>query len=187
MSGGRYWFPKPYADVVARLRVPSGFLLVLAFAVFARPTLESLLISLPVSLLGLWLRGWAAGHLDKNRSLTVSGPYAYLRNPLYLGTLLVALGLAVAARQWALGALFIGVFLLVYLPVMELEEQHLRKLFPAYAEYADRVPLLVARGRRYPPDRPFAWSLYRRNEEYQALFGYLGGLVFLAVRAFWGT
>src|SRR5271157_1855327 len=117
-------FPKPYADAVARLRVPSGFLLVAVFAWFSHPTGRSLEFGLPVSLAGLALRAWAAGCLAKNQQLASGGPYAYTRNPLYLGTLLVAGGLVVASRNIGLGILFIAVFLLVYLPVIQLVEQH---------------------------------------------------------------
>ena len=126
-------FPKRYADTVARLRVPSGFLIVAVFAWFSHPTHFSLLAGLPVALCGLALRAWAAGCLAKNRELATGGPYAYTRNPLYIGTLLVAAGLAVASRNVFLGVLFAAVFLFVYLPVIQLEEQHLRKLFPEYA------------------------------------------------------
>ncbi len=179
----RYWFPKAYADTVARLRVPSGFLLVVAFGWFSHPTATSLLCGVPVSLIGLWLRAWAAGHLAKNQQLATSGPYAWMRNPLYAGTLLVAAGLAVASNSWALGVLFTAVFLLVYLPVIELEEQHLRKLFPSYQDYADRVPLLVPTGRADYPRKPFQPALYKKNQEYQALLGYLAGLAWLIWKA----
>lgn len=176
----RDWFPKPYADFVARLRVPAGFLLVAAFAWFAAPTPASLAAGLPVAILGLWLRGWAAGHLAKNERLATSGPYAYLRNPLYLGTLIVAAGLAIAAERPLLAALFAAVFGLIYLPVIELEEQHLRELFPEYKDYAARVPLLWPRpGHAGARDR-FRWRLYRKNEEYQALLGFLAGVLLLA-------
>src|SRR4029077_18898092 len=112
----RNLFPKPYADFVARLRVPCGFVLVAAFAWFSRPSLTSLEYGIPVSIAGLTLRAWAAGHLAKNQQLATGGPYAYTRNPLYLGTLLVAAGLAIGSASWGLGVLFAGVFLLVYLP-----------------------------------------------------------------------
>src|SRR5438309_9158824 len=138
-------FPKPYADTVARLRVPSGFLIVVVFGWLSRPTPESLALGVPMSLLGLALRAWAAGCLAKNRQLATGGPYAYTRNPLYIGTLLVAAGLAIAARSPWLAALFAAVFLFVYLPVIQNEEQHLRKIFPEYAAYADRVPALWPR------------------------------------------
>ena len=93
-------FPKPYADQVARLRVPSGFLIVLVFAWLSRPLPISIAWGVPVSLLGLALRGWAAGCLDKNRQLATGGPYAHTRNPLYLGTLWTAAGLVLAARSF---------------------------------------------------------------------------------------
>jgi len=179
----RSWFPKAYADLVARLRVPSGFLLVAAFLWLSKPGAASLAAGLPLAALGMWLRGWAAGHLAKNERLASSGPYAYLRNPLYAGTLLVAAGLAVASRRLSLAVLLAGVFLLVYLPVVELEEQHLRKLFPAYAEYAARVPMLWPRWRRGGGGTGrFEWRLYWRNQEYQALAGFLAGALYLGLK-----
>src|ERR1051325_9576781 len=92
-------FPKPYADAVARLRVAAGFLLVVLFAWFSQPTFASLAAGVPVSLLGLTLRAWAAGCLVKDRRLATSGTYAHLRNPLYVGTLAVAAGLVIASRS----------------------------------------------------------------------------------------
>lgn len=176
-----YLFPKAYADRVARLRVPSGFVLVAAFAWLADPTPQSLLWGLPVSVAGLGLRAWAAGHLAKNQRLAASGPYAYVRNPLYLGTALVAGGLVLASRRWTLAILFAAVLVFVYLPVIELEEQHLRKILPEYASYAERVRRLLPGAPREGEQRRFEWTLYGRNEEYQALAGFLaavGVLVF---------
>jgi len=171
-------FPKPYADAVAKFRVPCGFLLAAAFLWFSRPTPLALLVGLPVSLLGLGLRAWAAGHLQKNLTLAVSGPYAYVRNPLYIGTVTVAAGLVLAARRWELGVLFTAVFLLVYLPAVELEEQHLSRLFPEFKEYAKTVSRLLPRmgSGPHPDAKRFRWSLYRRNREYQALLGFLVGV-----------
>lgn len=183
----RHWFPKPYADLVARLRVPAGFLMVAAFGWFSEPDTRSLLIGLPVSMLGLGLRAWAAGHLAKNERLAVSGPYAFTRNPLYLGTLLTALGLALAGRGLGLAVLFVSLFALVYLPAIELEEQHLSAILPGYAEFAIRVPLLLP---RWPKDFGawrFSATLYRRNREYEALLGWLVGVGWLVFRAFWLT
>jgi len=176
-------FPKPYADAVARLRVPGGFVLVAAFLWLSAPSWTSLARGLPISVTGLAIRAWAAGHLEKNTSLTDSGPYAWVRNPLYLGTLAVAMGLVVASRRWELGVLFSAVFLLIYLPVVELEEQHLGRLFPAYAEYSRRVPKLVPRPPTVRGARPFRWSLYRHNREYQALLGFLAGAALLCWKA----
>jgi len=176
-------FSKLYADFVARLRVPMGFLLVAAFAWFARPTLRSLACGVSISLAGLVLRAWAAGHLAKNQRLATGGPYAYVRNPLYAGTLLVAFGLAVAARSIWLAALFAAVFLLVYLPVVVLEEQHLTTLFPEYAAYAAAVPSLIPYRRPRPGATRFSSKLYWKNQEYQALLGFAAGLVWLIYRA----
>jgi protein-S-isoprenylcysteine O-methyltransferase Ste14 len=174
-------FPKPYADAVARLRVPSGFVIVLVFAWFSLPTVQSLEIGLPVSVAGLALRAWAAGCLAKNQRLANGGPYAHTRNPLYLGTLLVAAGLAIAARSPWLGVLFAAVFVFIYLPVIQLEEQHLRSLFPEYAAFADRVPALWPRLRaqRDAAAQPFRWALYLKNREYQAALGFAAGAAFL--------
>jgi protein-S-isoprenylcysteine O-methyltransferase Ste14 len=181
----RHWFPKAYADAVARLRVTAGFVMVAAFAWFAHPTLQSLAMGLPLSACGLALRAWAAGHLAKNQRLATSGPYSFTRNPLYLGTLITALGLAVAARSAGLALLFTTLFLLVYLPAIELEEQHLRAILPGYDGFANRVPLLVPRWpKEFGPER-FSAALYRKNREYQALLGWSIGVVWLIVRAVW--
>ncbi|MGO4879198.1 MAG: methyltransferase family protein [Bryobacteraceae bacterium] len=176
-------FPKPYADFVARLRVPCGFLLVAAFAWFSQPDVRSLAWGLPVSLAGLALRAWAAGHLAKDRALATSGPYSYTRNPLYLGTFLVAAGLAAASRRAALGALFAAVFLFIYLPAIQLEQQHLNRLFPEYSDYAARVPALAPRMTPAGERRGFQPSLYVKNREYQAAAGFLLGALFLVWKA----
>jgi protein-S-isoprenylcysteine O-methyltransferase Ste14 len=174
-------FPKPYADAVARLRVPSGFLIVAVFAWFSQPTARSLAFGLPVSLAGLALRAWAAGCLAKNQQLATGGPYAYTRNPLYLGTLLVAAGLSIAARSPGLGALFAAVFVFVYLPVIQNEEQYLHVLFRDYAAYSSAVPLLLPRlsPRRQGNSNPFRFDLYLKNQEYNAGAGFAAGMLFL--------
>jgi protein-S-isoprenylcysteine O-methyltransferase Ste14 len=163
---------------------------VAAFAWWAAPTAGSLAIGAPISVLGLLLRGWAAGHLAKNQRLATGGPYALTRNPLYLGTALVAAGMVVASRQPALAVLFTAAFALVYLPAIELEEQHLRTLFPEYEEYAQRVPRLwlriQSRGRQgavtfteQGSGGSFQMALYRKNEEYKASAGFLAGMALL--------
>ncbi len=176
-------FPKHYSDVVARLRVPCGFLLVAAFAWFSKPSMNTLSIGLPISVAGLMLRAWAAGHLAKDRELAQSGPYAYTRNPLYMGTLLVAAGLVVASRSLWLGVLFAAVFLLIYLPVVELEQQHLSTIFPAYAAYSERVPAFWPKWPGGPGERRFDATLYWKNREYQALLGFLAGALWLIWKA----
>jgi len=173
------FFPKVYADAVARLRVPSGFLIVVVFAWFSRPTAESLLWGVPVSVVGLALRAWAAGCLAKNQQLATGGPYRYTRNPLYVGTLLVAGRTGDRRAKRLAGRAVRSVFLFVYLPVIQNEEQHLRKIFPEYDAYAERVPALWPR--MGPPlgGQAFRWSLYRKNQEYQAGAGFIIGLLYL--------
>ena len=181
----RHIFPKAYADFVARLRVFLGFMMVAAFAYFSHPSAQSLSIGLPVSMCGLALRAWAAGHLRKNQTLAQSGPYAFTRNPLYLGTFIAALGFATAARSIALTILFTLVFLLVYLPAIELEEQHLRAILPGYEAYAARVPLIAPRvsvsAVRVP--QRFSFAQYRKNREYEALLAWCAAAGCLVARA----
>ncbi len=179
----RHWFPKPYADAVARLRVPAGFAMVAAFAWFSHPDRQSLAIGLPFSVCGLALRAWAAGHLAKNQRLATSGPYAFTRNPLYLGTLITALGLAAAARSVGLAVLFAALFALVYLPAIELEEQHLTTILPGYREFAARVPLLIPRWPAGFGEDQFETRLYLKNREYEALGGWLAAVLWLIVKA----
>ena len=175
-------FPKPYADFVQRLRVPAGFVLLIAFAFLSRPSRFSMEAGLPIALAGLLLRAWAAGHLAKNQELAVSGPFAYVRNPLYLCTLLTAAGLVVAAREIWLVLLFAAVFALVYLPAIELEEQHLRTIFPTYAAYAERIHRFLPFAKWAGVPSRFSWPLYRRNEEYKALAGFLLAAAWLSFK-----
>ncbi|MCC6365537.1 MAG: isoprenylcysteine carboxylmethyltransferase family protein [Bryobacterales bacterium] len=176
-------FPKPYADAVQRFRVPGGFALLAAFFLLSQPTVESILYGLPVSLIGVWIRAWAAGHLAKNEDLAMSGPYAHVRNPLYLGSLFLAGGVVIGSRSWWLALVFTAAFVFIYLPVIQLEEEHLRKLFPAYASYAGRVPSLRPRVSGSAGGRGFRWELYRRNKEWKAVAGYLFALAWLLFRA----
>ncbi len=173
---------KRYAELAARLRVPSGFVLVAVYARFSHPTRNLLILGAVLSLAGIALRACAAGHLEKNQRLATSGPYAYTRNPLYFGSTLVALGFAVAGGVWWLGLLFAAYLVALYLPVVMEEEAHLAKLFPEFAEYAAAVPRFRPRLRAWPGRAPisrFRWAVYAKNEEYNALLGYLLGLALL--------
>jgi protein-S-isoprenylcysteine O-methyltransferase Ste14 len=176
-------FGKRYADAVARLRVPGGFLLAGMFAWLADPDMYSIAAGAPLSVIGLLLRAWAAGHLRKNESLATSGPYAWIRNPLYAGTLIVAAGLVVASKRYELALLFTAVFGLVYFPVIELEEQHLHRLFPGFGAYSRSVPMLIPRGRKTGGHQRFRFAHYWRNQEHKAALAYLAGLALLLWKA----
>lgn len=173
-------FPKKYAELAARTRVSAGFVVVAAFLWLSKPTPESLAVGGAVGAIGVAIRAWAAGHLAKNERLACSGPYAHVRNPLYVGTLLTGVGFAIAGAQAAIGLALVAFFLLFYLPVMGEEEAHLAKILPGYNEYCRRVPrLLPAVSPRYTGGPSFRLDLYMRNREYQALIGYLATMALL--------
>lgn len=172
-------FPKAYADVAQKQRVLFGFLLLFGFVLVAQPSLRSIWIGMPVSILGLMLRAWAAGHLAKDRQLAITGPYAYIRNPLYLGTLVTAAGFLIAARSPVLAFCFAIVFVFVYLPAVQLEEEHLYEIFPEYAGYAAGVHRFVPVLKRQKSKARFSWARYGKNEEYKALLGFLLALGWL--------
>jgi len=168
----------------ARGRVPLGFGLGIAYLVFSQPTPRLLVLGGTVALLGLALRAFAAGCLDKNSTLASSGPYAYTRNPLYLGSFIMGLGFSLACGSWILGGIFVVFFLLVYSLVMRREESFLRQQFgDAYTSYAARVPFFFPAFRTVPAaERVFRWERYRKNREYEAALGYLAALVFLFLK-----
>src|ERR1700761_795650 len=131
-----------WQKVARRVRVPLGFVTAALFLAFASSTGALLGWSLLLVLPGLWLRGYAAGYVKKNAELTRTGPYAYTRNPLYLGSMLIAFGFAVAAGRWSLGLLLVGLFLLIYVPTILSEEAFLRSEFVDFEDYARKVPRL---------------------------------------------
>ncbi len=175
---------------VQRWRVPLGFICAAAFIIFARPTPLSWAVGGIVSLFGLLIRAWAAGHIRKNAVLATTGPYAYTRNPLYLGSFFLGLGFTIAAGQWLLALLFAALFLGIYLPVMRVEAATLAEIFgEEFSRYAESVPLFIPRLTRYRPQRDrgearFDRNLYLRYREYRAALGLLFAWGILAIRAF---
>ena len=129
-----------------RWRVPLGFLCAALFLFFAQPTARALIVGAIVALPGLALRAWASGHLKKNEALATTGPYAYTRNPLYLGSFVMGLGFTIAAGRPFLVLIFVMMILGIYLPVMRVEAETLSGLFgKKYARYASEVPLFLPR------------------------------------------
>ncbi len=172
-----------------RWRVPLGFLCGALFLIFARPRPLTLCVGGAIALLGLLLRAWAAGHIRKNAQLATSGPYAFTRNPLYLGSFLLGVGFTVASGQPLLGLLFAALFLGIYLPVMRVEAATLAELFGEdYTRYARAVPLFVPRLLPYRDEKTrdarFDTSLYLRYREYRAALGLLIAWGLLALKAF---
>ncbi len=160
--------------IARRIRVPLGFVFAAIFLFLARPGWESLAVSLALVLPGLWLRGYAAGYVKKNQELTTTGPYAYTRNPLYLGSMLIAFGFAAASESWILIGLLTTLFFAIYLPTIRSEEQFLRDHFPSFEAYARAVPRLLPRITPAPTSAPsgtFSRERYLHHREYNASIG----------------
>jgi len=169
--------------VARRIRVPLGFATagLYVFELWRHaPRPAAVAWSLALVVPGLWLRGYAAGTVKKNRELATTGPYAFTRNPLYLGSMLIAAGFALALLSWAVALVLALGFLVIYVPVIAAEERYLRANFPAFDEYCRRVPRLIPRfvtlrsvsgepGRATPPG--FCLPLYLRHREYNAALG----------------
>jgi protein-S-isoprenylcysteine O-methyltransferase Ste14 len=174
---------------IQRWRVPLGFLCAALFILFARPRPVTLVAGAAVSLIGVLLRAWASGHIRKNDALAISGPYAYTRNPLYLGSFILGLGFTIGAGRWWLGILFALLFLGIYLPVMSVESATLAQLFgQSFQEYAKEVPLFFPRFTSYrngPTRMGFDRGLYLRYREYRAALGLLIAWGLLVFKAFY--
>jgi protein-S-isoprenylcysteine O-methyltransferase Ste14 len=162
-----------WSRIARRIRVPSGFLFAAFYLWRARPSAASLAWSLLLVIPGLLLRGYASGYVKKNAELTVTGPYAYTRNPLYLGSIMIAFGFAAASRSLLITVLLALLFLLIYGPTIYSEEQFLRATFPEFDAYARRVPRLFPRLSvpRTSGVGSFSGALYRKHREYNAFLG----------------
>jgi protein-S-isoprenylcysteine O-methyltransferase Ste14 len=169
-----------------RWRVRLGYPLALAVLWFSRPTPSSILLGALAGGVGLWVRAYAAGYLHKQEVLTVIGPYAYSRNPLYLGSAMLALGTGIAARSWISALILIVYFAAFYSIVMRREARELRLRHGAsFEEYARDVPLFIPRltAAKLSTDSAGSFSLaqYKKNHEWQAAAGFLFLLFVLLV------
>jgi protein-S-isoprenylcysteine O-methyltransferase Ste14 len=166
------------AAFFARWRVRLGYPLAAVVLWLARPSPKSILAGALIGAIGLWIRARAAGHLHKQQILTVSGPYAYTRNPLYLGSFILILGVAVAAHSVASALILFAYFALFYSFVMRREERELYQHHgEAFQEYARTVPLFFP---RFTPAKvsaetagAFSFAQYKKNREYRAAIGFV--------------
>ncbi len=161
-----------------RWRVRLGYPLAIVVLLFSRPTPLSISLGALVGIWGLWLRAYAAGNLHKHESLTVTGPYARTRNPLYLGSALLAFGAALAARSWISAGVLAAYFAIFYSAVMRKEEAELRDRHgSAFDEYARSVPLFIPRLTEVRISTggagSFSFAQYKKNREYQAAIGFV--------------
>ena len=168
--------------IARRIRVPLGFLTALLYLIEMyrhAPHPAAVAWSLALVLPGLWLRAYASGTIKKNRELTMTGPYAHTRNPLYLGSMLIAAGFALALLSWPMALVLALGFAAIYIPVIASEERFLRATFPEFGSYCQQVPRLLP---RLTPARPlngqsskgsFSLALYLQHREYNAGIGAL--------------
>lgn len=169
--------------VARRIRVPAGFVFAALFLWLAHPSWRTMAASLVLVFPGLWLRGYASGYVKKDSELTMTGPYAHTRNPLYLGSTLIAFGFAAAAASWVILALLAMLFAAIYIPTILSEEAYLREHFAGFDDYARAVPRLLPRGAGadielatrggVPVERVFSTELYLRHREYNSAMGAL--------------
>lgn len=182
MAGG-------WKKIAKRIRVPLGFAFALFFLWAARPSLPYLALSLLLVVPGVLLRAYASGYVKKNRELTMTGPYGYTRNPLYLGSMMIAFGFALASRSVWIAVALAVLFSVIYIPVIQGEEQFLRSTFPGFDDYCRRVPRLFPRltsaSRGTGAEKgSFAVDLYKKHREYNALIGALAIYAALALRLY---
>ncbi len=163
---------------LARLRVPLGFVSAAAAFALATPTSRSLLLGLLIALPGEVLRIWAAGHIDKGREITMSGPYRFTRHPLYLGSTILGAGFAVAAGSWAVAAIVAGYLGLTLVAAIRTEEAVLDERFAgAYSKYRE--------GSLEGGSRVFSLSRAIANREHRAVVGLLAAAAVLWARLLW--
>ncbi len=171
-----------------RFRVPAGLVFGLAILYFSRPAPAFLTIGLVVATAGLALRIWAAGHLEKWQRLAISGPYRWTRNPLYLGSGIMGIGMSIASTRLSILFAFLVWFAVFYFPVMRREEQELQSSYgPEYEIYRKQVPLFLPSP--WAPFRNeetsagnFSWGRVISNREYNAVIGFLAVGTFLTVK-----
>ncbi len=162
----------------ARWRVFLGFMFAAVALWLATPTATSLLVGSMVSITGELIRLWAAGHLEKSKEVTRSGPYRFTRHPLYLGSSLIGIGFAIAANHVVVAVMVIAYLLLTLTAAMRSEEAHLREKFgDAYDAYVEK--------RSEPMPRRFSWQRALYNREHHTMAGLAGALAILTTKLYW--
>jgi len=173
-------------EIGSGLRTKSAWFIAVPFFLLASPSAASLALGAVVAAVGLALRGWSAGTIHKDEVLTTSGPYAYVRNPLYVGSFLIGAGLAVAGGSWLWLVLFLGFFAVMYGPTVSAEAARLTERFGhRYVEYGTKVPAFLPRLTPFvdhDTGAGFAWAQYQRNREWEALLGAVAAFALLWMR-----
>jgi protein-S-isoprenylcysteine O-methyltransferase Ste14 len=175
-----------WQKVARRIRVPLGFLFAALYVWLARPTWRSIVLGSCVAAVGLFIRALASGHVRKNEQLATTGPYAYTRNPLYLGSMIMALGFTLASRSWIIAATAAVMLIAIYIPVIRGEEEFLRERFPEFKEYCRKVPQLLPRLTNAAGEKgDFHADLYWKHREYNASVGAIALVTILILKKLW--
>lgn len=175
-----------WSRIARRIRVPLSFGFAALYIWLAKPTAISMLAGAALVIPGVLVRALASGHVQKNEQLATSGPYAYTRNPLYLGSLILASGFAVASRSWWVAGVMTVIFFSIYVPVIGGEETFLRGRFPEFDAYAENVPRLLPRLTPFGDNRgSFSSELYWKHREYNALAGAAAMMAVLVAKWWW--
>jgi protein-S-isoprenylcysteine O-methyltransferase Ste14 len=167
-----------------KTRVPAGTALGILFLLLMHPSARSLWIGAAITLPGSLIRLWAAGHINKGKALTQGGPYAMTRNPLYLGSFLMALGIILGGQGYWLLPLFGGFFAAFYIPVMKAEEDYLLGVYrQEFVEYSKKVPVFFPAFQKAGAGAStFLWSRVVRNREHRNVAGLIVAEAILVVK-----
>jgi protein-S-isoprenylcysteine O-methyltransferase Ste14 len=175
-----------WQKIARRIRVPLGFVFAALFIWLAHPTWRSIILGSGIAVIGLLVRALASGHVRKNEQLTMTGPYAYTRNPLYFGSLILAFGFTVASRSWIIAAIAAAMLVIIYIPVIRSEEEFLRAHFAEFDDYCRNVPRLFPRLKLAQGSAgSFSTHLYWKHREYNAAVGAAAIIAVLVIKVLW--
>jgi protein-S-isoprenylcysteine O-methyltransferase Ste14 len=177
-----------FEEKIVRYRVSVGIIVLLIVLIFAEPTFETILWGAIVGFIGVLIRAWASGHLNKNNELTVSGPYRFSRNPLYLGNIIMAIGLMINSNNY-ISIIILLVYLLLFYPFLIIREKnYLKKKFDNYKDF-EKVSLLFPNPFKYAKKtketkQKFLFERYFTNREYNAFLGFLIIILLFVLRIY---
>ena len=175
-----------WQKIARRIRVPLGFVFAALYIWLAHPTWRSIILGSGIAVVGLVIRALASGHVRKNEQLTTTGPYAYTRNPLYLGSLVIAFGFTLASHSRSIAAIAAAMLVLIYIPVIHSEEEFLRAQFPDFDDYCRNVPRLFPRLKLAQGSAgSFSAHLYWKHREYNAALGSAAIVAVLVIKVLW--
>lgn len=183
-----------WSRIARRIRVPLGFVFAVLYVWLARPTVVTIIVGGVIAILGVIIRALASGHVKKNAELTMTGPYAYSRNPLYVGSIVIGIGFAVASMSLWIVLGLVVLFLAIYIPVIRSEETFLRSQFADFDDYCRRVPRfvglvhnggIVSENQEGHLEGAFSRELYLKHREYNAALGTIAMLIVLAAKLLW--